>query len=91
MRRGRQHEFLLCEMKANQKKIIYIKLMDGIIWDYRFPPNPADMIQIKIDKSFITSYAHTIVSWFRWIWSNVGIVQVERDGSIRIASQMKLD
>jgi hypothetical protein len=33
--------------------------------------------------------AQTIVSWFKWIRNNLGIVDVSKKGSIRIARQMK--
>jgi len=33
----------------------------------------------------------TIVSWFKWIRNNVGIVEVHLDGSVRLSSQLTLN
>jgi hypothetical protein len=54
-----------------------------------------DIIQIlrqssKITGSTLGRRAQTIISWFRWIRTNLGIVQVDRSGSISIARQMNL-
>ena len=35
--------------------------------------------------------AQTIVSWFKWIRNNVGIVEVTDDGEIRVSRQTKID
>jgi len=32
----------------------------------------------------------TIISWFKWIKNNLGIVEVNKNGDIRIARQMKV-
>ena len=32
----------------------------------------------------------TIISWFKWIRNNLGIVEVDKNGNIRIARQMRL-
>jgi hypothetical protein len=32
----------------------------------------------------------TIISWFKWIKNNLGIVEVDKNGDIRIARQMKV-
>jgi hypothetical protein len=34
--------------------------------------------------------AHTIISWFKWIRNNIGIVEVNDNGKIRISRQTKL-
>ena len=34
--------------------------------------------------------ARTIVSWFRWIQTNLGIVEVDRNRNIRISRQLSL-
>lgn len=32
----------------------------------------------------------TIISWFKWIRNNLGIIEVDKNGNIRIARQMRL-
>ena len=54
-----------------------------------------DIIELLNKKSHLTGStlgrrAQTIISWFRWIRNNLGIVDVSKDGSIRIARNMKL-
>jgi DNA-binding transcriptional regulator/RsmH inhibitor MraZ len=34
--------------------------------------------------------ARTIRSWFRWIRNNLGIVEVDKHGRIRISKQLRL-
>jgi hypothetical protein len=34
--------------------------------------------------------ARTIVSWFRWIQTNLGIVEVDRNKNIRISRQLSI-
>ena len=34
--------------------------------------------------------AQTIIAWFKWIRNNLGLVEVDEDGSIRISSQLHL-
>jgi hypothetical protein len=53
-----------------------------------------DIIELLKRKSNLTGStlgrrAQTIVSWFKWIRNNLGIVDVSKEGSIRIARQMK--
>ena len=53
-----------------------------------------DIIELLKRKSHLTGStigrrAQTIISWFKWIRNNLGIVDVSKEGSIRIARQMK--
>ncbi len=54
-----------------------------------------DIIEMLTAKSHLTGStlsrrAQTIISWFRWIRNNVGLVEVDVKGNIRVASQLKL-
>ena len=54
-----------------------------------------DIIQLLRQQSDLTGSilgrrAQTIIAWFKWIRNNLGIVQVDEDGTTRIARQMKL-
>ena len=54
-----------------------------------------DIIELLKKKSHITGStlkrrAQTIVSWFKWIRNNVGLVEVDYYGNISIAKQLKI-
>jgi hypothetical protein len=56
--------------------------------------NRNDIIDVLRNKSHISGStlsrrAQTIVSWFRWIRNNVGLVAVDRYGNISIQRQLK--
>jgi hypothetical protein len=55
-----------------------------------------DIIDLLKKKSGLTGStlerrARTIRSWFRWIRNNLGIVEVDRYGRIRISRQLRFD
>jgi hypothetical protein len=45
----------------------------------------------KISGSTLPRRAQTIVAWFKWIRNNLGLVEVDKDGSIRVATQSRLE
>jgi hypothetical protein len=54
-----------------------------------------DIINILRNRSQLTGdtlgrRAQTILAWFRWIRNNLGMVEIERNGNIRLARQMRL-
>ena len=54
-----------------------------------------EIIEMLQDESHLTGdtlrrRAQTITAWFRWIRNNLGIVEIEQNGKIRYARQMKL-
>lgn len=54
-----------------------------------------DIIELLRQKSHLTGStlgrrAQTIISWFKWIRNNLGIVEVDEACNIRIAKQMKI-
>ena len=54
-----------------------------------------DNIRLLRSKSHITGATlrrrtQTVVAWFRWIKNNVGLVNVERDGTIISQQQSKM-
>ncbi len=54
-----------------------------------------DVIEMLRQKSHLTGStlgrrAQTIISWFKWIRNNLGIVEVDKDCNISIARQMKM-
>jgi hypothetical protein len=54
-----------------------------------------DIIQMLKQKSHLTGStlgrrAQTIISWFKWIRNNLGIVEVDGDCNVRIARQVKI-
>jgi hypothetical protein len=56
----------------------------------------SDIMEILRKKSHITGATvkrrtQTIVSWFKWIRNNLGLVQVDYYGNISIAKQVKLN
>jgi hypothetical protein len=53
------------------------------------------IIELLKEKSHLTGStlgrrAQTIISWFRWIRNNLGIIEVNKDGDIRISRQTTL-
>jgi hypothetical protein len=52
-----------------------------------------DLLKKKSDLtgSTLERRARTIRSWFRWIRNNLGIVEVDRYGRIRISRQLRFD
>jgi hypothetical protein len=55
-----------------------------------------DIIDLLKNKSNLTGdtlvrRACTIRSWFRWIRNNLGIVEVDRNGNIRVSRQLTLE
>ena len=55
-----------------------------------------DIIELLKKKSHITGSTlkrrtQTIVSWFKWIRNNFGLVEVDYYGNISIAKQLKLN
>jgi hypothetical protein len=55
--------------------------------------NIIDLLKKKSDLtgSTLERRARTIRSWFRWIRNNLGIVEVDKYGRIRISRQLRLD
>ena len=55
--------------------------------------NIIDILKKKSDLtgSTLERRARTIRCWFRWIRNNLGIVEVDRYGRIRISRQLKLN
>lgn len=58
--------------------------------------NRNDIIDVLRNKSHISGSTlsrrtQTIVSWFRWIRNNIGLVDVDRYGNIAIQRQLKTD
>jgi hypothetical protein len=51
-----------------------------------------ELLKKKSDLSGSTlgRRSQTIISWFKWIRNNLGIVEVDKNGDIRIARQMKV-
>jgi hypothetical protein len=52
-----------------------------------------DIIQLLKRRSDITGdtlsrRTRTIISWFKWIRNNLGIVEVDTEGNIRFSRQM---
>jgi len=55
-----------------------------------------DIIELLRSRSHLTGNtlsrrAQTIISWFRWIRNNLQLVEVDDNGSIRLASQYRLN
>jgi hypothetical protein len=55
-----------------------------------------DIIELLKKKSHITGSTlkrrtQTIVSWFKWIRNNVGLVEIDYYGNISIAKQLKFN
>lgn len=51
-----------------------------------------DLLKRKSDIAgdTLSRRARTITSWFKWIRNNLGIVEVDTEGKIRLSSQMKI-
>jgi hypothetical protein len=54
--------------------------------------NIADLLRQKshLTGSTLGRRAQTIISWFKWIRNNLGIVDVKKDNSIQIARQLRI-
>lgn len=51
----------------------------------------ADLLRQKshLTGSTLSRRAQTIISWFKWIRNNLGIVDVKKDNTIQIARQLR--
>lgn len=72
------------------------KIFIDISSDHNKVITKQDIIKLLKEKSSLTGStlerrARTIRSWFRWIRNNLGIVEVDKDGNIKVSRQMKLD
>lgn len=95
----------LLSLPAEQKSMFVCKLLLGfaimneiflqISVDHNKVITKQDIIKILRNRSQLTGdtlgrRAQTILAWFRWIRNNLGMVEIERNGNIRLARQMRL-
>jgi hypothetical protein len=95
----------LLSLPAEQKSKFVCKLLLGftimneiflqISVDHNKVITRQDIINILKYRSQLTGdtlarRAQTILAWFRWIRNNLGMVEIERNGNIRLARQMRL-
>ncbi|MGB8033013.1 MAG: AAA-associated domain-containing protein [Nitrososphaeraceae archaeon] len=82
------------------KLLLEFPIMNKIFIDISSDHNKVitkqDIIKLLKEKSSLTGStlerrARTIRSWFRWIRNNLGIVEVDKYGNIKVSRQMKLD
>jgi uncharacterized FlgJ-related protein len=43
-----------------------------------------------LSGSTLGRQTQTIISWFKWIKNNLGVIEVDKNGNIKIARQMRL-
>jgi hypothetical protein len=81
------------------KLLLEFPLMNKIFLDISVNHNKVVTRQEIVDM--LQNYSHltgdtlgrraqTIIAWFRWIRNNLGMVEIERNGNIRLARQMRL-
>ncbi len=95
----------LLSLPAEQKSMFVCKLLLGfaimneiflqISVDHNKVMTKQDIIKILRNRSQLTGdtlgrRAQTILAWFRWIRNNLGMVEIERNGNILLARQMRL-
>ena len=93
----------ICQQKKSNficKLLLQFPLMNEIFIDISSDKNrivsKQEIIGLLRKKSDLTGdtlfrRARTIVSWFRWIQNNLGIVEVDRNKNIRISRQLSLN
>ena len=70
---------IFLEVSIDASKIIGREYIVGLLRNYS-----------HLSGSTLGRRAHTIISWFRWIMNNIGIVEVDKNGDIRISRQTRL-
>ena len=95
----------LLSLPAEQKSMFVCKLLLGfaiineiflqISVDHNKVITKQDIIKILRNLSQLTGDTlgrrdQTILAWFRWIRNNLGMVEIERNGNIRLARQLRL-
>jgi C-terminal AAA-associated domain len=99
--KGEQYFKLPAEKRSNFicRLLLEFPIMNEIFLDLSSDRDKSitkqNIIELLKKKSDLTGStlerrARTIRSWFRWIRNNLGIVEVDRNGRIRISRQMRL-
>lgn len=99
--RGEEFLKLPAEKRASCicKLLLEFPIMNGIFIDISSDRNKIvtkqEIVQLLKKKSHLTGStlerrARTIRSWFRWIRNNLGLVEVDAAGNIRIDRQTRL-
>lgn len=97
--RGEEYLKLPAEKKSSFicKLILEFPIINSIFLEVSSDPRKVitrqDIIQLLKGQSDITGdtlfrRTRTIISWFKWIRNNLGIVEVDPDGNIRFSRQM---
>ena len=100
--KGEEFLKLSAEKKSNYvcKLLLEFPIMNEIFIQISIDKNKIisrnDIIELLKKKSHITGSTlkrrtQTIVSWFKWIRNNLGLVEVDCYGNISIAKQVKLN
>lgn len=100
--RGEEFLKLSSEQKSNFmcELLLEFPIMNEIFLKVSIDRNKTitrtDIINLLVKKSRISGSTlnrrtQTIISWFRWIRNNIGLVEVDCDGSIRFAQQLKFE
>ena len=100
--KGEEFLKLSAEKKSNYvcKLLLEFPIINDIFIQISIDKNKVisrnDIIELLKKKSHITGSTlkrrtQTIVSWFRWIRNNLGLVEVDYYGNITIAKQVKLN
>lgn len=98
---GEQYLRLAERDKANFicKLLLEFPVMHDIFLQISIDPSKSygrsDIVNLLRQKSHLTGStlgrrAQTIISWFKWIRNNLGIVEVDRENNVRIARQMRI-
>ena len=99
--RGEEYLQLSSEQKSRYlcKLLLEFPIVNEVFLDISVNPNKVitrqHIIQLIKKHSHLTGSTlgrrtQTIISWFRWIMNNVGIVEVNDNGEVRILTQTKL-
>jgi hypothetical protein len=100
--RGEEYLRLPSQQKSHYlcKLLLEFPIVNEVFLDISIDTNKVikkeHIIGLLKKKSHLTGStigrrAQTIISWFRWIRNNLGIVEVSKDGDIRISRQIRLD
>jgi hypothetical protein len=100
--RGEEYLLLPSQQKSHYlcKLLLEFPIVNEVFLDISIDTNKVikkeHIIGLLKKKSHLTGStigrrAQTIISWFRWIRNNLGIVEVSKDGDIRISRQIRLD
>lgn len=97
--RGEEYLCLSSQQKSRCKLLLEFPIINELFLDISIDPSKVIGRQhivgllrkySQLTGSTLGRRAQTIISWFKWIRNNLGIVDVNKNGDIRISRQTRL-